>query len=268
MLEPNPTEQRDRAIELLQKAFSHPDGPARVRALQTRLKIKKFNEIPDARCAELLAESEALLADLKDQSDLQTDEFDGPREFDQVAALTAYAEAVDRVRQRTPANEEVLARLDWAMERARINPWRLEGSRQDDMDTEAADIAGDDEMFANYTIKELRAWERRLAKIVNFEAAKHDDFLGLEADLLTEIEALLFDRSLKPLLRRLLRVLAGAPFNFRLEMAMRCHPRAQELDCADLAPAATAILGREFPAEEDADDDSDSVGETGSAVRH
>jgi hypothetical protein len=59
-----PTDMRDKAIGLLQQAFTNPAGPPLVRALQTKLKVKKFNEVPDDLCEALLKEAEALHARL------------------------------------------------------------------------------------------------------------------------------------------------------------------------------------------------------------
>jgi len=60
-----PPEQRERAIALLQESFGYATGPALVRALQGKLGVKKFNEVPDAKCAALLDAAEKIMAQLK-----------------------------------------------------------------------------------------------------------------------------------------------------------------------------------------------------------
>jgi hypothetical protein len=59
-----PAQMREKAIGLLQQAFANPAGPPKVRSLQTRLKVKKFNEVPDEQCEALLREAETLFASL------------------------------------------------------------------------------------------------------------------------------------------------------------------------------------------------------------
>jgi hypothetical protein len=58
-------QKRDKAIGILQSVFADPAGPPGVRALQTKLKVKKFSEVPDAQCDELLTASEQLYARVK-----------------------------------------------------------------------------------------------------------------------------------------------------------------------------------------------------------
>lgn len=60
-----PEQQRERAIALLQESFGYKTGPALVRALQSKLQVKKFNEVPDTKCPALLAEAEKIMAQLK-----------------------------------------------------------------------------------------------------------------------------------------------------------------------------------------------------------
>jgi len=60
-----PDQQRERAIALLQESFGYKTGPALVRALQTKLGVKKFNEVPDSKCAALLEAAEKIMAQLK-----------------------------------------------------------------------------------------------------------------------------------------------------------------------------------------------------------
>jgi hypothetical protein len=60
-----PAEKRERAIALLQSVFANPAGPPLVRALQTRLKVKKFNEVADAQVDELLAGAEKLVVQVQ-----------------------------------------------------------------------------------------------------------------------------------------------------------------------------------------------------------
>jgi hypothetical protein len=59
-----PLEKREKAIALLQSVFASPAGPPLVRALQNRLKVKKFNEVTDAQSDELLAGAEKLAAQI------------------------------------------------------------------------------------------------------------------------------------------------------------------------------------------------------------
>jgi hypothetical protein len=58
-------QKRDKAIAILQSVFADAAGPPGVRALQTKLKVKKFSEVPDAQCDELLTASEQLYARVK-----------------------------------------------------------------------------------------------------------------------------------------------------------------------------------------------------------
>lgn len=60
-----PEQQRERAIALLQESFGYATGPALVRALQGKLGVKKFNEVPDAKCAALLDAAEKIMDQLK-----------------------------------------------------------------------------------------------------------------------------------------------------------------------------------------------------------
>jgi hypothetical protein len=59
-----PLEKREKAIALLQSVFASPAGPPLVRALQNKLKVKKFNEVTDAQSDELLAGAEKLAAQI------------------------------------------------------------------------------------------------------------------------------------------------------------------------------------------------------------
>lgn len=60
-----PADKRDKAIAILQSVFGDPSGPPGVRALQTKLKVKKFSEVPDAQCDELLSAAEQLFTRVK-----------------------------------------------------------------------------------------------------------------------------------------------------------------------------------------------------------
>ena len=57
-----PSEMRDKAIAILQSVFGKPQGPVEVRSLQTKFKIKKFNEVPDTMCKDLLTAAQDLHA--------------------------------------------------------------------------------------------------------------------------------------------------------------------------------------------------------------
>jgi hypothetical protein len=243
-----PAQQRERAILLLQQAFTYPTGPVLVRRLQTKLKIKMFTTVPDEKCANVLAEAEKLLASVKNQPPPAA----SPA-FNQATALTEFALAVDRVKQSVP-DEAGQRRLDWAMQRALLNPWRLEGCRLDDIEHELKEIVADEGLFADFTFEELLASERKLARVIDFERATHADFINLLFEprdyglLVEECEALLYDCALQPILKRLLRALAGAPLAYRVAVAAICDPRgAGKLTSEDLAQIHATLRRREVP---------------------
>jgi hypothetical protein len=66
---PNMTapEKRDLAINYLQQSFVLPGGAEEVRKLQRKLKIKKFSDVPDDECDQLLAEADVLFKSLRPQ---------------------------------------------------------------------------------------------------------------------------------------------------------------------------------------------------------
>jgi hypothetical protein len=220
-----PAQKRERAIVILQEAFAHLDGPERVRALQTKFKAKKFNEVPDELCADLLTEAEELLAGVKNQPPTAA-----PPVFNQATALAEFTLAVGRIKQSVP-DEAARRRLDWAMQRALVNPWRLEGCCSDDIEHELKEIAADENLFADYTPEELLASERRLARVIDFEHATFADYNALLDEdchyelLIGECANLLFDSGLQPTLKRLLLALVSAPLFYRAELAALCDPR-------------------------------------------
>jgi hypothetical protein len=67
---PNMTapEKRDLAINYLQQSFVLPGGAEEVRKLQRKLKIKKFSDVPDDECDQLLAEADVLFKSLRPQA--------------------------------------------------------------------------------------------------------------------------------------------------------------------------------------------------------
>jgi hypothetical protein len=246
-------QKRERAMVILQQAFAYVDGPARVRALLAKFKIKRFSEVPDELCADLLTEAEKLLAVLKDRPPAAA-----PPVFNQATALAEFALVVDRVKRSVP-DEAAHRRLDWAMQRAMVNPWRLEGC---EIEHELEEIAADEDLFADYTAEELLASERRLARILDFEHATPADYFALIEEeygrLVDECEALLWDSSLQPILHRLLRALVSAPLSYRAVIVAICDPRGDGLDrlnSSDEFHRITAILQLREAPERDADGD-------------
>jgi hypothetical protein len=107
-------------------------------------------------------------------------------------------------------------------------------------------------LFTEFTFEELLASECRLARVIDFECATHADFIALLDEprdyglLIEECEALLFDASLQPILRRLLRALASAPVAYRVAVAAICDPRgAGTLTSEDIAQIYATLRRRE-----------------------
>jgi hypothetical protein len=210
---------------------------------------RAISEVPDEQCPDLLTEAETLLAGVENQPPPEA-----PPVFNQATALVDYALAVDRIKQSVP-DEAAHRRLDWAMQRTLVNPWRLEGCCHDDIiKHELEEIASDEELFADHTPEALLASEQRLARVIDFEHATFADYIALFDEecsydlLINECMDLLFDSGLEPILKRLLRVLVSAPLFYRATVAAICDPRGgRTLTDEDFAEINETLWRREVP---------------------
>jgi hypothetical protein len=139
-----------------------------------------------------------------------------------------------------------------AVQRAHVNPDRLEGCSWSEVESQLEDIARNEDLFENYTPRRLLAGERRLAKILDFEKATRADYLTmLRQDdhdlLLDEVLGLLYGDDDHPRMKRQLRALAGAPLEFRTAIAVLCDPRGPDaLGAAEIDEIREIILRREI----------------------